>query len=94
MLKSDIRSWKTQVPATFSMENVLQVNIQNYSDETIFIIWNGFERPIPPVDAVLGIPTAPFRIYDYGNEFNVEIDIDIATKTGNVIIDYSVKKSC
>lgn len=91
MAKSNINSRKFQNNASFYEENVLQVNIQNYSAQTVYFTWNNFERSLPPVDATLGIPAAPFVINDNGNEFEVRIDFRFTT-TGNVIVDYSKLK--
>ena len=94
MAKSTISSWQTQRADSFLMQNVLQVNIQNYSVDPVDFVFNGIKRTLPGIDPILEIPVAPFRIHDYGNEFDVVIDFIINKAGSKIVVDYSQLKKC
>ena len=93
-MKSTILSRQIQVDGTFIEKDVLQVCVQNYGTDPVIIVLNSIEREIPPMDAALKIPSAPFRISDNNNEFDFEIEVKFPNGIGKVVVDFSKKQKC
>ena len=93
-MKASINSIQKTKNETITLENVIEIAIQNYSVDEILITSKSVTRSIPGIDATLGIPTAPFCLSALGHEFDIEFDIVFPTGSGKVIIDYSTLLKC
>lgn len=85
-----------QINGEVKIDNVITATLNNYSDDVVTFICNGIKRNLPPVDATLNIPTAPFKISMDGVPFDLEVTFEFPTGKGNssVVIDYGQIKQC
>lgn len=93
-MKAALNSIQKNNNETVTLNDVIEVVIQNYSSEAIEFTLKNVMRTIPAVDAVSGIPSAPFSMSALGHAFDIEFDIVFPSGTGKVIIDYSTLKKC
>ena len=92
-MKASLNSIQVSQDETVTLENVIEVVIQNYSADAVDFVMKGIARSIPAVDSVSGVPT-PFTMSALGHDFDIEFNLVFPKGTGKVIIDYSTLKKC
>lgn len=77
-------------------QNITQIIIQNYSNDTVTVTAKSVSREVPKKIVVDGVdmPQFPLVFDAFGDPFDIEIDIAFTGGVGKCIIDTTTLTDC
>lgn len=79
-----------------TLQNVIEVVIENYDANPLTILYKDVATVIPPATMVNGVmmPSFPYKFDCLGHPFDIEFLLVFPKEPGNAVINYSTLKNC